>query len=43
LLGAIGPYAAGPIPEGGEVAKDVVNIPSSFLVGNVAQKAVTLA
>lgn len=33
--GAIGPYVAGLINEGGKVAKDAVNIGSSFLVGNV--------
>jgi hypothetical protein len=32
-IGAIGPYVAGLIEEGGKVVKDVVNIGSSFLVG----------
>jgi hypothetical protein len=33
--GAAGSFAAGLIQEGGKVAKDVVNVGSSFLVGNV--------
>ncbi|MEM6109213.1 transglycosylase family protein [Mycobacterium sp. 050272] len=34
-FGAIGPYVDGLIREGGKVVKDVVNVPSSFLVGNI--------
>lgn len=34
-VGAIGPYVAGLIQEGGKVASDAVNVGSSFLVGNV--------
>jgi hypothetical protein len=34
-VGAIGPYVAGLIQQGGKIAKNVVNIGSSFLVGNV--------
>jgi Transglycosylase SLT domain len=41
--GAIGPYVAGLIQEGGKVAKDVVNIGSSFLVGNVTNGTQDLA
>ena len=33
--GAIGPYVAGLIQEGGKIVKDVVNVGSSFLVGTV--------
>ncbi|TQK29375.1 hypothetical protein [Arthrobacter sp. SLBN-53] len=34
-LGAIGPYAAGAIQQGGKVLTDLVNVGSSFLVGSV--------
>jgi len=42
-IGAIGPYVAGAIQEGGKVVKDVVNVPSSFLVGNVTSGTQDLA
>lgn len=42
-LGAIGPYVAGLIQEGGQVVKDVVNVGSSFLVGNVTNGTQDLA
>jgi hypothetical protein len=41
--GAIGPYVAGLITEGGKVVKDVVNISPSFLVGNVTAGTQDLA
>jgi hypothetical protein len=41
--GAIGPYVAGLIQEGGKVAKDVVNVGSSFLVGNITNGTQDLA
>lgn len=42
-IGAIGPYVAGAIQEGGKVVKDVVNVPSSFLVGNITSGTQDLA
>lgn len=32
--GAIGPYVAGLIEQGGKIIKNIANVPSSFLVGN---------
>lgn len=34
-IGAIGPYAAGAIQQGGKILTDIVNVGSSFLVGSV--------
>ena len=41
-IGAVGP-TAGLVQEGGKVAKDVVNVGSSFLVGNVTSGTQDLA
>lgn len=42
-VGAIGPYIAGLIQQGGTIVKDTVNIGSSFLVGNVTSGTQDLA
>lgn len=42
-VGAIGPYVAGLVQQGGKVAKNLVNVGSSFLVGNVTPGTQDLA